>query len=239
MSKSCTHKGITHVLTIGETQIHAGSEFQAEKGGDAFDLMISLTGKPNRQPMRFRMSKGSLRALPALNQYMKKRSHNLVIDWPDMQAPELDLAFWQALYADLHNLEGKAIIHCMGGHGRTGTALAILAYLSKASGDADPIEWVRKVYCAEAVETDSQIAYLKNVIGIPTKATKSRDYGTTWKPTDWTGKGKGGPQRLFPKYEPLKAEDWMTPTGTPLWEAKDEPEDIAFPKTSKDLKDLS
>ena len=176
MGETCTHKGLTKVLNIGDSEVWAGSEFQVSKGEKDFEMVISLTGHPNRKPVKFRMSRGSLRVMATLNAYMKRRQHNLIIDWPDMQAPELDLEFWQALHADLSVLEGRVVIHCMGGHGRTGTALAILAFLSKAHGEEDVVTWVRRVYCHEAVETTSQLLYLRNVIGIPTTQGPSSAY---------------------------------------------------------------
>lgn len=46
-------------------------------------------------------------------------------------------------------------IGCLGGHGRTGTALACLAILAgEKPGDA--VAWVRANYCSEAVETNTQ-----------------------------------------------------------------------------------
>lgn len=50
-------------------------------------------------------------------------------------------------------------IGCLGGQGRTGTALACLAVISGiAPGDA--VAWARANYCAEAVETADQEAFL-------------------------------------------------------------------------------
>ncbi|HKE75437.1 MAG TPA: hypothetical protein VKB57_17570, partial [Acidimicrobiales bacterium] len=50
-------------------------------------------------------------------------------------------------------------IGCLGGHGRTGTALACLAVLcGHRAGDA--VAWVRAAYCPGAVETDEQAAFV-------------------------------------------------------------------------------
>ena len=46
----------------------------------------------------------------------------------------------------------------IGGHGRTGTALACLAILGGHSDDA--VLWVRSAYCAQAVETAEQEAFV-------------------------------------------------------------------------------
>lgn len=46
-------------------------------------------------------------------------------------------------------------IGCIGGHGRTGTALACIAVLQGLSPE-DAIKWVRKEYCDHAIESDKQ-----------------------------------------------------------------------------------
>jgi protein-tyrosine phosphatase len=56
--------------------------------------------------------------------------------------------------------QGQSVeIGCLGGHGRTGTALALLAVLAGHPSD-DAVDWVRTHYCPKAVETDEQQAYV-------------------------------------------------------------------------------
>jgi hypothetical protein len=56
-------------------------------------------------------------------------------------------------------LAGKRVyVGCMGGWGRTGLFLALLA---KACGVADPVAYVRQYYSPRAVETDKQARYVK------------------------------------------------------------------------------
>ncbi len=50
-------------------------------------------------------------------------------------------------------------IGCLGGHGRTGTALACLAALAGHPAAA-AVAWVRSSYCPQAVETPSQEAFI-------------------------------------------------------------------------------
>lgn len=50
-------------------------------------------------------------------------------------------------------------VGCIGGHGRTGTALAILAILTGHPA-ADAVAWVRANYCPKAVETVDQEAFI-------------------------------------------------------------------------------
>jgi protein-tyrosine phosphatase len=55
-------------------------------------------------------------------------------------------------------------IGCLGGHGRTGTALACLAIRTgHPAGDA--VDWVRTVYCSSAVETPEQEAFVAEYHG--------------------------------------------------------------------------
>ena len=46
-------------------------------------------------------------------------------------------------------------VGCLGGHSRTGTALACLAVLTGTPAN-DAVAWVRANYCYKAVETDAQ-----------------------------------------------------------------------------------
>ena len=83
-------------------------------------------------------------------------------DWPDFGVPE-DVG---ALRASLLQLldrarAGDAVeIGCLGGHGRTGTALACLAVLTGTPADG-AVAWVRERYCGDAVETDGQRAFVE------------------------------------------------------------------------------
>jgi protein-tyrosine phosphatase len=53
-----------------------------------------------------------------------------------------------------------AEIGCLGGHGRTGTALACLAVLTGTPPD-EAVGWVRQQYCDNAVETDAQRTFVE------------------------------------------------------------------------------
>ena len=79
------------------------------------------------------------------------------IDWPDFGVPADSDALRDALL-DLRRRarSGESVeLGCLGGHGRTGTALACLAVLSGTSAE-DAVAWVRANYCEQAVETDEQ-----------------------------------------------------------------------------------
>jgi hypothetical protein len=79
------------------------------------------------------------------------------LDWPDFDVPE-DLDALRGALTDLldRSRRGERVeVGCLGGHGRTGTALACLAVLTGTPAN-DALAWVRANYCYKAVETDSQ-----------------------------------------------------------------------------------
>jgi hypothetical protein len=87
------------------------------------------------------------------------------VDWPDFGVP----ADVDALLEALRRAAGRAQrgerveIGCLGGHGRTGTALACLAILAGVP-PAGAVAWVRTTYCVQAVETDEQRALVAGLV---------------------------------------------------------------------------
>jgi Protein-tyrosine phosphatase len=79
------------------------------------------------------------------------------LDWPDFGVPESTAPVVAALRSVLERARAgqRVEVGCLGGHGRTGAALACLAILSGPPGQ-EPVEWVRTAYCAEAIETPGQ-----------------------------------------------------------------------------------
>lgn len=85
------------------------------------------------------------------------------IDWPDFGTPSDPAAMVTALSGVLRRARAGEVVElgCLGGHGRTGTALACLAALAGLT--TDPVAWVRSAYCRHAVETDDQVALARSV----------------------------------------------------------------------------
>jgi hypothetical protein len=104
-------------------------------------------------------------ATPAFGLYLDQRWQppwpHALVDWPDFGVPDDP----EELLAGLRDLLARARtgdlveIGCLGGHGRTGTALACLAVLV-GHPPAEAVGWVRATYCADAVETDEQMAFV-------------------------------------------------------------------------------
>jgi hypothetical protein len=94
------------------------------------------------------------------------------IDWPDFDIPQdIHREWWLSLVDDMRRLGIKSVsTQCVGGHGRTGVQLAILAHIMGAVQKPDAaslIKWVRSTYCSHAVETASQQQYVAECCDIP------------------------------------------------------------------------
>jgi hypothetical protein len=87
-----------------------------------------------------------------------------LLDWPDFGVPADPADLVAALRALLDRARGgeRVEIGCLGGHGRTGTALACLAVLA-GHPPGDAVAWVRTNYCAKAVETPDQEALVASL----------------------------------------------------------------------------
>ena len=134
------------------------------------------------------------------------------VDWPDYGIPFLDAKDWQNLVADLIGIAKKEeglslLVSCTGGHGRTGTALAILAHFFGV-GSKDFGQYVRDNYCQEAIESKSQIEYIQEMTGTKTKIKpnepppmvyQSYQFGKDKKDKD--GKSESLPDDLWKDWE--------------------------------------
>jgi len=87
------------------------------------------------------------------------------VDWPDFGVPADPGALIEALRTVLDRAHsGQAIeLGCIGGHGRTGTALACLAVMTGHPA-IDAVAWVRSSYCANAVEAPEQQAFIAALV---------------------------------------------------------------------------
>jgi hypothetical protein len=85
------------------------------------------------------------------------------VDWPDFGVPTESAALVTALGALLDRARtGQRVeLGCIGGHGRTGTALACLAVMI-GHPSSEAVAWVRTTYCPEAVETPEQESFVRD-----------------------------------------------------------------------------
>lgn len=94
------------------------------------------------------------------------------IDWTDGSVPDMTEEYWRSILQDLEKLRSSldkdslnVLVCCVGGHGRTGTALAILAALAGVAPE-DPAGFIHEKYCCRAIETRSQCRYIKKIAKI-------------------------------------------------------------------------
>jgi protein-tyrosine phosphatase len=80
-----------------------------------------------------------------------------VIDWPDFGVPADDEAAARSIDAAFDRARKGELVEvgCLGGTGRTGTALACMAVLAGVPAE-EAIAWVRGAYRPGAVETREQ-----------------------------------------------------------------------------------
>ena len=92
---------------------------------------------------------------PAQDSTGKRKPCAVHLPIEDFKVPEDPAALTKALQATLRRIiAGETVyVGCMGGWGRTGLFLALLA---KVSGIPDPVGYVRKHYTPRAVETSQQ-----------------------------------------------------------------------------------
>jgi len=105
----------------------------------------------------------------------KKTPLLIELEWPDYSIPtNVGRDFWVQLVDDIKTNDIKSVsTQCMGGHGRTGVQLCILAHMMipqaqhtwKNAGEL--IQYIRDVYCDHAVEAPSQQKYIADVLEIP------------------------------------------------------------------------
>ena len=109
----------------------------------------------------------------------------LSINWQDGTAHTLDVTWWETLIGAIKTLpDGSSVsVCCVGGTGRTGTVLAILAGLTGQLGfnediqamETDPVQWMRDHYYDDSVETEEQLWYVEDITGMLTEMFPS-DY---------------------------------------------------------------
>jgi protein-tyrosine phosphatase len=136
----------------------------------------------------------------------------------DMQPPDNVQEFTKMLDYTIEAIRAgkKVFMGCIGGHGRTGTVFAAL--VTRMTGNADSIKYVRDNYCKKAVESTAQIEWLHKHFGV-TKDTPSKGgavHSTISSQTSWdwnsdkkyTGKGlsKKAAAAVIHRYQPVNVK---------------------------------
>ena len=167
----CTHQGMPMVFRIGTGSVYASGERNYNDWNTSkIDLIVALNGHPgaivkvNSPGLNLIAKQGGYEEFPGLRPVTPMPY--ISVDWPDGGIPPVDEAFIQDL-CKLVSSGTNILIHCVGGHGRTGTLLTAMLLLMGRKGDV--LKWLREAYCVKAVETTRQIDWLKAAHNLKTK----------------------------------------------------------------------
>lgn len=174
-TKHCTHKP-QEVMKGEGWSISAGRRYDCEEELSKFNIVLNLTGNG--------ISKQHSIPIPGLKKWESRdKFKEICLDWPDRGIVSLPKEFWRDLFNHIKNNKQKVVMFCVGGHGRTGTAIASLLVVGFGWEPKDACTWVWTSYCKEAIETSGQINYVYNLAGqkyVPpkdeTKATTNYTY---------------------------------------------------------------
>lgn len=177
------HTGTIHVFSHNGVNYHGGgSSRQMEYWSSAIILDLADNFSPSFELKNF--------VMPELDEELDCRI--ISVDWSDYSVPKLSKSFWTNLIIGLERISTEeggdldVIVCCVGGHGRTGTALSILSSLCNAVPlESCPVEWLRLNYCESAVESQSQIGYIEKITGLKVQAKLSKSFD--WKSTPLYG----------------------------------------------------
>lgn len=158
----CTHRP-THIIDGTTWGIWVGKKWDVRDCVNDYDVVMNLTYDQIKKP--------HIIPIPELQKYQSGENNGfqeLQVDWPDFGVVNLPRQFWIDFLEYIQKNNLKVLVFCFGGHGRTGTAAAILMGMSLNMSAEDSIQWIRKNYCWNAVETAAQEAYIKRMLEKPT-----------------------------------------------------------------------
>jgi hypothetical protein len=137
--------------------VSCGKGWDCQSHANEFDVVINLTGTSIKErhiipiPELAKWSGGGVTAT------------EMLMDWPDMGVVKLKLQFWLDLLSYMTEHKTKLLVFCVGGHGRTGTAVASLLVAGLNYTAKEAIAWVRTNYCERAIETQKQEYYIEDL----------------------------------------------------------------------------
>lgn len=163
------HIGTVHLFDIGKAAIFGGKALDLVDLTN-WDILIPLISNYDlRFPVVDIQTNPDARELFSEEVTAPYYPAIMGLSWADFEAPFYSAEWWKRLVQDFEQMDEpmNTLIYCEGGHGRTGTALSILAQLSGVVPDGmSPVAWVRQKYCRKAVESEEQLAYIANITGV-------------------------------------------------------------------------
>ena len=169
-SKAECHKGNKKVFETDKLIIYGGGINRGAQP-ELVDISINLTGRAEIEPIEIVLNAKAKELLGDIEKFQPEVAE-IIIDWPDMGVISAPKLWWEMLIKRIENAAHKekkklsVLVHCIGGHGRTGTALAIMGcLLGLIPENKCPVEFIRKNYCQNAIETYPQIDYIERITG--------------------------------------------------------------------------
>ncbi|MBI2756169.1 MAG: hypothetical protein HYX52_05605 [Chloroflexi bacterium] len=155
--RGCSHLGTGLLFTLkGGARLYAASRSGLDES--ATDIILDLANNVHGDG---KFVTGAKR-WESLNRYT--HSAEIVhLRWADYDIPSAGLRFWQEITTLLG--QSSVTITCMGGHGRTGTALAALLVADGFTAE-DAVRLVRTKHCSLAIESKSQEDYIYRLAAI-------------------------------------------------------------------------
>lgn len=159
--KQCYHDGTSVVFKSSDGISLAGGRGANVEPYTA-DLVVDLAGMFKLPEFAWvAMADQPWAGLNALTNRMCKRVR---FNWEDRTVPPVPLAFWKEVWRIIRQEGHKRVVFCcVGGHGRTGTALASMIVTESGMKPSKVIAMVRKLHCEKAVETTGQEEYVKGL----------------------------------------------------------------------------
>ena len=173
-TKDC-HYGNVRVFETEYTEYYGGGWNRGARPEDV-DLTIDLAplaklglyaGDDSKKMLKLKGIDKHLKILVHDYEKYLKTENILEILWPDYGVIPMKRQFFMDLNDSLeagsmefvksHNKKRKILVMCSGGHGRTGTLMAMLCLINGIlDGTKETIELFRDMYCENAVETLGQ-----------------------------------------------------------------------------------
>lgn len=140
-----------------EWSVSCGRGIDCRPHANDYDIIINLTGNCVKE-------KHSI-PIPELNKWENGgfECTEIMLDWPDYGVVQFPLQFWIDVIAHIEKNKLRLLVFCVGGHGRTGTAVAAMLVAALNYEAKQAINWVRDNYCEKAIESKSQEQYIHDL----------------------------------------------------------------------------
>lgn len=164
-SEKCAHKGDDVILQVGNVTF-GGATGKSIPWSTPADLIVDCAGEARRfdSSHKFPLKYNKLRS------FVSDEIERIEISWSDGAAPPLQRKFFEELPKVVGR--GHVVFNCIGGHGRTGTALAAMLIVHQKMSACEAIETVRKMHCENAIETNAQVQWLCDLAGLGERVLK-------------------------------------------------------------------